>query len=73
MLLVLNSRALHDKMNEFLGLFLEGKPLLNREAEITWESCFPESTVDSHYLDFGYLELPLISKRKSDLCFNIDI
>ena len=29
-------------------------------------------TVDSLYLDFGYLELPLISRRKSDPCFNID-
>ena len=25
------------------------------------------------YLDFGYLEQPLISKRKSDPCFNIEI
>ena len=31
------------------------------------------NTVDSRYLDFGYLEQPLISKRKSDLCFNIEI
>ena len=31
------------------------------------------STVDSRYLDFGYLELPLISKRKSDPCINIEI
>ena len=30
-------------------------------------------TVDSRYLDFDYLELPLISKRKSDPCVNIEI
>ena len=30
-------------------------------------------TVDSRYLDFGYLEQVLISKRKSDPCFNIEI
>ena len=30
-------------------------------------------TVDSCYLDFGYLEKALISKRKSDPCFNIEI
>ena len=30
-------------------------------------------TVDSRYLDFGYLELPLISKRKSGPCFSIEI
>ena len=27
-------------------------------------------TVDSRYLDFGYLEQPLISKRKSGPCLN---
>ena len=31
------------------------------------------NTVASRYLDFGYLELPLISKRKSDPCINIEI
>ena len=31
------------------------------------------NTVDSRYLDFGYLEYSLISKRKSDHCFNIEI
>ena len=31
------------------------------------------STVDSRYLDFGYLEQPLISNRKSDPSFNIEI
>ena len=30
-------------------------------------------TVASRYLDFGYLEQPLISKRQSDPCFNIQI
>ena len=30
-------------------------------------------TVDPRYLDFGYLEKLLISKRKSDPCFNIEI
>ena len=30
-------------------------------------------TVDPRYLDFSYLEQPHISKRKSDLCFNIEI
>ena len=29
-------------------------------------------TVDSRYLDLGYLEQPLISKRKSDPCFRIE-
>ena len=33
----------------------------------------PTYTVDPGYLDFGYLEQPLISKRKSDLCLNIEI
>ena len=28
-------------------------------------------TVDSRYLDFGYLEQPLISKRKSGPCLNL--
>ena len=27
-------------------------------------------TVDSRYLDFGYLEQPVISKRKSGPCLN---
>ena len=30
-------------------------------------------TVDSRYLDFGYLEQPLISKRKSDPCLSIEL
>ena len=30
-------------------------------------------TVDSRYVDFGYLEQPLISKKKSGPCFNIEI
>ena len=29
------------------------------------------NTVDSRYLDFGYLEQPLISKRKSGPCLNV--
>ena len=37
-----------------------------------WDSV-TYSTVDSRYLDFGYLENPLISNRKSDPCFNIEI
>ena len=32
-----------------------------------------EYTVDSRYLDFGYLEQPLISKKKSGPCLNIEI
>ena len=31
------------------------------------------TTVDSRYLDFGYLEWPLISKRKSGPSLNIEI
>ena len=31
------------------------------------------NTVDSRYLDFCHLEQPLISKRKSDFCFDIEI
>ena len=30
-----------------------------------------ENTVDSRYLDFGYLEQPLISKTKSVPCLNL--
>ena len=30
-----------------------------------------ETTVDSRYLDFGYLEQPLISKTKSGPCLNL--
>ena len=30
-------------------------------------------TVDSRYLDFGYLEQPLFSKKKSGPCLNIEI
>ena len=30
-------------------------------------------TVNSRYLDFDYLEQPLISKRKSGPCFNTEI
>ena len=33
---------------------------------------FP-NTVYSRYLDFGYLEQPLISKKKSGPCLNIEI
>ena len=32
-----------------------------------------KATVDSRYLDFGYLEKPLMSKRKSGPCFNTEI
>ena len=32
-----------------------------------------ETTVDSRYLDFGYLEQPLISKKKSGPCYNTEI
>ena len=32
---------------------------------------FLPTTVDSRYLDFGYLEQPLISKRKSGPCLNL--
>ena len=31
------------------------------------------TTVNSRYLDFGYLEKPRISKRKSGPCFNTEI
>ena len=31
------------------------------------------SIVNSRYLDFDYLEKPLISKKKSGPCFNIEI
>ena len=34
---------------------------------------FVLDTVDSRYLDFGYLEQPLISKKKSSPCLNIEI
>ena len=34
---------------------------------------FVPITVDPRYLDFGFLEQPLISKRKSDPCFYIEI
>ena len=34
---------------------------------------FLPNTVDSRYLDFGYLEQPLISKKKSGPCLNIEI
>ena len=30
-------------------------------------------TVDPRYIDFDYLEKPLISKRKSGPCFNTEI
>ena len=30
-----------------------------------------EGTVNSRYLDFGYLEQPLISKRNSGPCLNL--
>ena len=30
-----------------------------------------DCTIDSRYLDFGYLEQPLISKRKSGPCLNL--
>ena len=32
-----------------------------------------DCTVDPRYLDFDYFELPLISKRKYDHCFKIEI
>ena len=31
------------------------------------------NSVDSRYLDFGYLEQPLISKKKSGPCLKIEI
>ena len=34
---------------------------------------FKGYTLDSRYLDFGYLEQPLISKKKSGPCLNIEI
>ena len=30
-------------------------------------------TVDSRYLDFGYFEQPLISKKNSGPCYNTEI
>ena len=38
-------------------------------ASLAQKTC----TVDSRYLDFGYLEQPLISKKKSGPCLNIEI
>ena len=35
--------------------------------------CMFKDTVDSGYLDFGYLEYPLISKRKSGPSLNLEI
>ena len=38
-----------------------------------WNFTYYGTTVDSRYLDFGYLEQPLISKKKSGPCLNIEI
>ena len=38
-----------------------------------WALPVLHNTVDSRYLEYDYLELPLISKRKSGPCLNIEI
>ena len=43
------------------------------QTRFYWVCSCAVNTVDSRYLDFCYLELPLISKRKYDSCFNIEI
>ena len=45
-------------------------PILHIIASYFLPSIF-EHTVDSRYLDFGYLEQPLISKKKSGPCLNL--
>ena len=63
--------------------------ILSASAKVMWKKgtdandAFPRkdallfsadtSKVNSRYLDFGYLEKPLISKRKSGPCFNTEI
>ena len=50
-------------------------PVQAGELWYIYNQCRPWSlrnTVDPLYLDFGYLELLPISKRKSDPCFNIE-
>ena len=43
------------------------------DSSLSCIPCYIEYTVDPRYLDLDYLEYPLISKRKSDPCFNIEI
>ena len=42
----------------------------NKTIKAVLSCCF-ENTVDSHYLDIGYLKQPLISMRKSGQCLNL--
>ena len=49
-----------------------GEEIVAKSSVVSYETG-EKITVDSRYLDFGYLEQPLISKRKSDPCFNIEI
>ena len=48
----------------------DGKPVKRYGPGHDLKVCY---TVDSRYLDFGYLEQPLISKKKSGLCYNTEI
>ena len=62
---------------------ITGMDILSKVNEIIWNfmyfvffiKIYKEElyTVRSRYLDFGYLESPLISKRKFGPCFNSEI
>ena len=43
---------------------------LTTAERVYYHECY---TVDSRYLDFGYLEQPLISKKNSGPCYNTEI
>ena len=42
----------------------------HKYAYLYWDS-YKTTIVDSRYIDFAYLEQPLISKWKSGFCFNM--
>ena len=60
-------RNLYNSLNSIKENFFTNIQTLRRNTFrlILW------CTVDSRYLDFGYLEQPLISKRKSGPCLNL--
>ena len=70
----INSEAAH--LHQSNSQLLLSRKRLVIQSMINLDGCYKEKfmvTWPRAYLDFGYLELPLISKRKSDPCFNIEI
>ena len=59
--------------SEDLDQFAESHRMIEEYLQYIQSTVFTIYTVDSCYLDFGCFELPLISKRKSDPSFKVEI